>query len=174
MTADVAKIGLLVFVAAVLQVAVFADVTVLGGEPDILLVTLVAIALRRGPIVGAFAGFFAGLLLDVSLLDTLGLTSLVLILVGYWTGRFGETAAEGRRWAPYAAVAAATFLYLAATLVVHFLIAAPAPARAVLLETMFQVIVLNLLLAWPVYGLVRRLLPGRDPVTLSGGAGVVG
>ena len=42
---DVVKVAVLVFVAAVLQTAVFTDVEVLGGTPDVLLVTLVAVSL---------------------------------------------------------------------------------------------------------------------------------
>lgn len=174
MIVDAVKVAAIVFLAAVLQVAVFAEAFVLGGTPDILLVTLVAVALLRGSIAGAFAGFLAGLLVDIAMLEMLGLTSLVLTLVGYWTGRFGETSAPGRRYAPYLAVAAMTFLYLAATLALRFLLGEPAPAREVLLETFFQTLALNLLVTWPVYHLLGRLLPEREPVTLSTGAGVVG
>lgn len=174
MIADSAKIVAIVFVAAILQVAVFAEAAVLGGAPDILLVTLVAVALLRGSIAGAFAGFLGGLLVDIAMLDMLGLTSLVLTLVGYWTGRYGETSAGGRRYAPYVAVAAATFLYLAATLMVRYLLGEPAPARDVLLESLVQTMVLSVLLTWPVYGLLRRLMPEREHATLSAGVNVVG
>ena len=61
MIVDALKIGVVVFVAAVVQTAVFSGMSVLGGEPDVLLVTLVAVALVRGATAGAFAGFFAGL-----------------------------------------------------------------------------------------------------------------
>jgi rod shape-determining protein MreD len=171
---DAVKIGVIVFLAAVLQAAVFAEVVVLGGTPDILLVTLVAVALLRGSIAGASAGFLGGLLVDTAMLDMLGLTSLVLTLVGYWTGRFGETSAPGRRYAPYLAVATMTLLYLAATIALRFLLGEPAPARDVLLEAFFQTLALNLIVTWPVYHLLRRLLPEREPVTLSMGVGVVG
>ena len=45
---DAVKVAVLVFVAAVLQTAVFSDAVVLRGTPDILLVTLMAISLLRG------------------------------------------------------------------------------------------------------------------------------
>ena len=50
---DGLKIVVLVFLGAILQVAVFSDVRILGGEPDLLLVTLVAVALLRGSVAGA-------------------------------------------------------------------------------------------------------------------------
>ena len=159
---DTFKVAALVFVAAVLHTAVFSGIVVLGGTPDLLLVTLVAVALLRGALVGAVAGFCGGLLVDVAVLGTLGMTSLLLTLVGYWSGRYGETTARDRRYAPYAAVAVMTLLYLLGTLAVRFMLAEPAPARTVLVDTFLQTLVLNLLLMWPVYGLVRRLLPDRE------------
>ena len=62
------KVAVLVFVAAVLQTAVFTDVEVLRGTPDVLLVTLIAVSLARGSMVGALAGFGAGLVVDTALL----------------------------------------------------------------------------------------------------------
>jgi rod shape-determining protein MreD len=174
LTADALKIAAVVFVASVLQVAVVSEVIVLGGTPDVLLVALVSLALLRGSVAGAFAGFLAGLLVDIAVLGMLGLTSLVLTLVGYWSGRLGETMTSGRRYSPYVVVGVMTLFYLAATLALRFLLGEPAPARHVLLETLFQTLGLNLLLTWPVHRFLRWLLPERDPVTLSAGARAIG
>lgn len=174
MIVDAVKVGAVVFVAAVLQASVFAGIVVLGGTPDILLVTLIAIALLRGPMVGAFAGFFGGLLIDIATLGTLGMTSLLLTIAGYWAGRYGETTTSGRRYAPYLAVAAMTFLYLLGALALRFTLAEPAPARVVLLETFVQSLALNVLAMWPVYGIARRLLPRRETGTLSSEVGALG
>ena len=172
---DALKVAALVFVAAVLQTSVFSGVVVLGGSPDLLLVTLVAVALLRGALVGAVAGFCGGLLVDVALLGTLGMTSLLLTLVGYWTGRYGETTARDRRYAPYLAVAVMTLLYLLGSLALRFMLAEPAPVRAVLVESFVQSLALNLLMMWPVYGFVRRVLPQRDTAGgLARGVGVIG
>jgi rod shape-determining protein MreD len=172
--ADALKIGAIVFVAAVLQVAVFSDVVVLRGTPDLMLVTLVAVSLRRGSTVGACAGFFGGLLIDIATLGTLGLTSLVLTLVGYWAGRYGETTGRNRAYAPYLSVAVMTLAYLLGLLAVRFMLAEPAPARVVLVDTLLQTLALNLLLTWPVYRLVRRLLRVRETVGLAAGVGASG
>jgi rod shape-determining protein MreD len=66
-----AKAAVLVFLAAILEVSVFSDVKILGGVPDLLLVTIVAVALLRGSIAGACLGFFAGLVVDTATLETL-------------------------------------------------------------------------------------------------------
>jgi rod shape-determining protein MreD len=158
---DALKIGLLVFTASILQVSVFSGVSILGGTPDLLLVTLVAVALLRGSIAGAAAGFLGGLIVDVATLEILGVTSLLLTLAGYWIGRYGETTARDRTHAPFLAVAVVTILYAFGALALRFVLGEPAPARLILVDTLFQGIVLNLILTWPVYTLVRRLLPPR-------------
>jgi rod shape-determining protein MreD len=157
-----AKAAAVVFLAAILQASVFSSVFVLRATPDVLLVTLVAVALLRGSIVGAAAGFFGGLLIDTANLGTLGVTSLLLTLVGYWVGRYGETTGRDRSHAPFVAVALITVLYAFAALFLHFVLGDPAPARVVLLDTLFQTIGLNLLVTWPIHSLVRRLLPPAE------------
>jgi rod shape-determining protein MreD len=172
---DGVKIALLVFVAAILQTAVFADVDILGGTPDLLLVALVAVALLRGSLTGAIAGFCAGLVVDTALLGTLGVTSLLLTLAGFWTGRYAETTVRERRFTPYLAIAVMTPLYLVAELVVRFLLAEPAPVQSVLITSLLQTIVLNVLLMWPVWALVRRLLPAASGSgTFARGVGALG
>lgn len=101
------RVAPLVLVAAVVQVAVVTGTRLAAAEPSLLLATIVAIALLRGSIVGACAGFAGGLLVDVMALETLGLTALLLTVVGYWAGRYGETTGRGRAYAaPLAAFTA--------------------------------------------------------------------
>jgi rod shape-determining protein MreD len=135
---------------------------VLGGVPDLLLVTLVAVALLRGTIVGAAGGFFAGLLVDTATLETLGLTSLVLTFGGYWIGRYGETTGRDRTHAPFVSVAVVTVLYAVGVLVLHFMIGDPVSARRILLESLVPTIAFNLVLTAPVYWVVTKLLPPLD------------
>jgi rod shape-determining protein MreD len=156
---DFVKWVAIVFAAAILQVSVFSSVTILHGTPDLLLVTIIAVALLRGPVVGALAGFWAGLLLDTANLGTLGVTSLLLTIAGYWTGRYGETTGRDRTHAPFVSVAVITFLYALGSLTFRYVLGDPAPARTVLWSTLFQGIALNLILTWPVYALAKLLLP---------------
>ncbi len=163
---DGLKAAALLFVAAIMQVSIFAQVHVLGGVPDVLLVMLVAVALLRGAIVGAAGGFFAGLLVDTASLGKLGLTSLVLTIAGYWIGRYGETTGRDRAHAPFLSVAVVTVLYSFGLLIVHFVLGERAPAGAVL-AGLVPSIVLNLILTAPVYALVRRVLRPLDRSDLA-------
>jgi rod shape-determining protein MreD len=163
---DGVKAAALLFVAAVFQVSVFSQVHVFGAVPDVMLVTLVAVALLRGSVVGAIGGFCAGLVVDTATLGTLGLTSLVLTLAGYWIGRYGETTGRDRAHAPFLSVAVVTVLYQFGLLVVHFVLGESAPAGAVV-RSLVPAIVLNLILTAPIYALARRLLRpvNRDELT---------
>ena len=123
------RIAPLVFVAAVVQVTVLGGARVLWAEPDLLLVTIVCVALAAGSIPGAAAGFAGGLLVDVMTLGTLGTTSIVLTLAGYWAGRYGETTGRGRRYAPALASFAISILAGLGGVALHFLLGEPVAAR---------------------------------------------
>ena len=156
--ADAAKAGVLLFVAAILQVAILDRIRIVHATPDLLLVTLVGVSLLRGSLFGATGGFFAGLVVDTADLGTLGVTSLLLTIAGYWIGRYGETTGRDRAHAPFLSVAVVTVLVAVGQLVLHFMIGDHVSARLVLLDALVPGIVLNLLLTPPVSGLCRRLL----------------
>jgi len=157
--ADAGRAAAVLFVAVILQVSILNDVDILHGRPKLLLVTVVAVSLLRGAVFGAVAGFCAGFLADTGTFGMLGFTSLLLTLAGYWTGRYGETTGRDRAHAPVLSVAVVTVLYQFSALLLHFMLGDPAPAREVLLNGLVPTVFLNVLLTFPVYSLVRRLLP---------------
>jgi len=153
-----AKVAVLIFVAAILQVTIFSSVEILGGTPDVVLLTLMSVALLRGSIYGAAAGFAAGLLVDTANPATLGVTSLLLTIAGYWIGRYGETTGRDRAHAPYVSVAVATILVQFGALFLHYMLGDDVSARTVLVGALPAKVGLNLLLTLPVYALTRRVL----------------
>ena len=161
---DIAKAGVVVFVVAIMQVTMFNTVDILGGTPDVLLVTLLCVALLRGSVAGAVAGFWAGLILDTANLATLGVSSLLLTVAGYWIGRYGETTGRDRAHAPYLSVGVVTVLYAVGALIVHYMLGDQVSGRRVLLDALPPGLLLNLVLTAPVYAVVRRLLPPVSPL----------
>lgn len=157
MAASAAKAGLLLFFAVIVHVTIVGEIRLLGGSPDLVLVVLVVVALLNGAIFGAISGFWAGLLLDVALLDTLGLTSLLLTLAGFWIGRYGETTGKGRAHAPLLSVGVVTVLYAVGALILHFMLGDPVSARVALVEALPAEVAMNLLLAVPLFALGRAL-----------------
>jgi rod shape-determining protein MreD len=161
MAVDVAKAAVLLFFAVVIQLAIMAQVTILGGHPNLVLVAVVCVALLRGAVFGAVAGFSAGLLADTGVFGTLGFTALLLTLAGYWTGRYGETTGRDRAHAPMVSIAVITLLYQVAALVLRYLLGQNAPGGAIF-AGLVPTVALNLILTFPVYALARRLLRPRD------------
>jgi rod shape-determining protein MreD len=163
MLADAAKLLLLLFAAVLAQIAVFAPMDVAGGHPNLVLVALLVTALLRGSILGAIGGFWAGFLIDVASLGTLGFTSLLLTLAGYWIGRYGETTGAERAHAPFVSVAVVTVLYAVGDAVLRFVVGEPASA-SVVAETLPAALILNLVLTAPVYWFCRKLFHRLDRV----------
>ena len=158
----VVKIAVLVFVAAIVQVSMLAPhASIFGGTADVLLVTLVCVALLRGSITGAVAGFAGGVIVDIATLGTLGVTALLLTVAGYWAGRYGETTGRDRPHAVPLAVAVITILVAISGLGLHYMLGDAVSARQALVTTLLPAVPLNVLIAWPLIRLCRALL--RSP-----------
>jgi rod shape-determining protein MreD len=172
MMLDVAKGAALMFVAAIVQVTLLSQINVFHGAPDLVLVALVAVALLRGTIYGAAAGFAAGFVVDTATLQTLGVTSLLLTIAGYWIGRYGETTGRDRTHAPFVSVAVVTVLYSIGALILHYMLGDPASAQRVLVDALPFKLLFNLALTLPVYALCRRIFrpppSGLEEVRLLG------
>jgi len=172
MIADAAKAAAVLFVAAIVQVTLLSQIDVFHGAPDLVLVTLVSIALLRGTIFGAIAGFAVGFVVDTATLQTLGVTSLLLTIAGYWIGRYGETTGRDRTHAPFVSVAVVTFLYSLGALILHYMLGDAVSASRVLLDAFPFELIFNLILTLPVYALCRRLFrrapTGLEEVQLIG------
>lgn len=82
-------IGTFVFVAVMIQLTLLSRLGLPGATPDLVVVTVAALALAMGPVQGATAGFAAGILVDLAPpADTLlGVNAIVYLVVGYVIGR---------------------------------------------------------------------------------------
>ncbi|HUZ80713.1 MAG TPA: rod shape-determining protein MreD [Gaiellaceae bacterium] len=154
---DGVKAALVLFVASLLQLSVLTEYRPFRAG-SIVVVALLSVALLRGSVFGAVAGFMTGLLLDTATLGTLGITSLLLTVAGFWIGRYGETTARDRFHAPYVSVAVVTVLYAFGQVALQFVLGQPAPAGLVANAIPLALLV-NLLVTLPVYTLIRRLFP---------------
>ena len=81
--------AILIVLAVIIEVTVLAPLDFPGATPSLVLVTVAALAFAFGPVTGAASGFAAGLLLDLAppATGTLGISSLILTLIGYALGR---------------------------------------------------------------------------------------
>jgi rod shape-determining protein MreD len=157
------KAGGLLTVAALVQISIAEWIEVGEGHPDVVLVTLIAVALLRGPVFGAVSGFWVGLVLDTASFGTFGLTSLLLTIAGYWTGRFGELTTRASAHPLLIAVALGTVGVALGSAVLHFMLGLTVPASYLFLGVLLPTLALNMLLAYPLYGLCARVFPPQVP-----------
>jgi rod shape-determining protein MreD len=152
-----------VAVAALLQVAAFEGGDLGGAAPDLLLVTVLLVAWHRGAVAGVWAGFAGGLLVDTVTLERLGVTSLLLLLAGYWAGRYGETTGRGRAYAPYLTVLVLAVAYGIAGYALSALLGDPVAAGRVF-GPLFPAALLDVVLAAVIGRVIHRAL-GRSPAS---------
>ena len=169
---DALSIWGLLTVAVLLQVTVVVDVRVVGGTPSLPVVVVVAVALLRGPVVGALAGFYGGFLADALGAGLVGASALILVLVGYASGAWGESVNDRAALRPLVLVAAMSVLADLGSLTVAILVGTGPAIGTTLFAGAIPAAMVNLLLAIAVYPLVRRLLR-RDDAAPSGVRGPV-
>ena len=161
MTWNATSIGRLVaigLVGGILQLTTISQIAVFGVPADLSPLLVAAVGLLCGSIAGASFGFGLGLFMDTLLAQTLGLTSLVLLTAGYGAGRLRELRDPAHGLVPVAVGAAATAAAAIGFAVLQFLLGVDAPVSLLLLRQILMTIVLNTLLALPVYAVCRRVL----------------
>jgi cell shape-determining protein MreD len=111
---------------------------------------------------------------DMALLQTLGVTSLLLIGVGYLAGRYRELRDATHKLVPPIGGLVATLAYAAAFSLVQFLLGVESPVSPLVIREIVVGAVLNAFLAIPMFAVVRAFLradliddlrPRRRPVT---------
>jgi rod shape-determining protein MreD len=163
------RVGLLLVLAVVLQLSTFSQMGILGGRFDLVVLAVIAVAYYSGSQPGAATGFAAGFLLDLLSGATMGASSLVLTAVGYGVGRFRELRDPSHGLLPMAVTAAATGAWLLAFAAVSIMLDVGATVSPLVLREMVVTVLLNTLIALPVFVGCRRLLRpvlAVDPLAL--------
>ena len=156
--AIVARIALMILIGVILQLAFFSKITILGTSPNVLPVLAVCLGLLGGAVVGAVCGFTMGLLLDSALLQTLGVSSLVLLAAGYLAGRYREGFDISNPLVPLGLAGSLTFMAAGGFALVQLMLGVDAPVSLLVLRELFLQALYGALLMLPVYPLVRRVL----------------
>jgi rod shape-determining protein MreD len=152
------RIVLVAFFAVVIQETAISQISIFDVNADITPLVVMSIGLLCGSMPGAIAGFGIGLFVDMALFQTLGITSLLYIVIGYWSGRLHELRNPSHGLVPLALGAAATAFAGIGMAVIQFLLGVDAPVSVLLVEQIVVQVLINSLIALPVYELVRRLL----------------
>jgi rod shape-determining protein MreD len=145
-------------VGGILQLTTVSQIAIFGVPADLSPLLVATVGLLCGSIAGASFGFGIGLFMDTLLAQTLGVTSLVLLFAGYGAGRLRELRDPAHALIPVAVGAAATATAAVGFSVLQFLLGVDAPVSFLLVRQILMTIVLNALLAMPVYLACRRVL----------------
>jgi len=152
------RLVVLGLLGVVLQAAAISQIEVFGVPADITPLLTMAVGLLLGSTTGAAFGFGVGLLADTAQLETLGVTSLLLVTIGYGAGRLRELRDPAHGLAPMAVGAAAAAVSSIGYVLLQFFLGVDVPFSLLLLRDVLLSIVLATLLALPVYAIVRRAL----------------
>jgi rod shape-determining protein MreD len=152
------RTGVLVLLVVVIQISGIQAMPILGGTIDLVPLLVGAVAIYAGSISGAVVGFAVGLLLDIAIGQTLGLSSLVLTALGYGVGRYRDLRDPAHGLLPLPVAAAATAGYLAAIAAVSFMLSIGSTVSLLVLREAVIEILLNVAIALPFFALVRRVL----------------
>ena len=160
------RLAVLGVLVVLLQVSAITQIELFGTNADLVPLAIAAAGLLAGSVSGACFGFFVGLFLDLALVQTVGLSSLVYVGVGYWAGRFRELRDPQSALVPLAVGAGATAAAMVGYSLMQFLLGVEAPVSFLLAREILATVLLNGVIATPVYAGVRRaLLPAlpEDP-----------
>ena len=152
------RIALLLILGVVVQLSFFSELSLLGATPDILPVLAVALGLLGGGVLGAVCGFALGLLTDSLLLQTLGVSSIVLLAIGYLAGRWRESFDITSALVPPLLTAALALLGAAMFAAIQLMLGVEAPVSLLVVREIVVKALLAGLFAIPIYPLVRRIL----------------
>jgi rod shape-determining protein MreD len=145
-------------VTVVLQEAAISQISIFGVSADLTPLVVMSVGLLAGPMAGAVTGFGIGLFVDLVLVQTLGVTSLLYIAIGYWSGRLRELRDPAHGLVPLVVGASATAFAGLGMVMIQFLLGVDAPVSLLLLQQIIITVLVNTLIALPVYALVRRVL----------------
>lgn len=149
--------------AALLQASVVQRLEIAGAAPNILLLTVISLALLTNSVDGAIYGFIGGLMLSLSAMLALGPHAIVCTVIGYWVGRWGEVSITDEHPVPP----------LVAGLLGSIALAIGIPLLAFLVSTTtidgvwgtaLLATIWNTILITPVYMAIRAVFP-RSPQT---------
>ena len=152
------RIVAIAFLGVLLQLSFFSQVELFHVSPDVLPALVVCLALLGGSLTGAVCGFAIGLFVDCLLVEALGITSLVLLGIGYGAGLFRERFEIHGALIPALLCMGLTLLAELGFAVIQLMLGIDAPVSTLIIRDMLLKSVYAFFLAWPIYLGVRRAL----------------
>lgn len=158
----------IIMFAVLVQVSIIERISIAGSHLDLVLLACVSIALLTDSVVGTLVGFLAGLMLALTTATIIGPHAIVLAIIGYWCGRWGEVSVD--RLHPIPPVIAALLATLADSFGVQlagFILGVASSPSAMSWTAVISMTAFNIVCILPVYLTVMRIVgsPQFDPNT---------
>ena len=168
--ADVARSSIVMFLLLTIQLTLLDSVRVAGAHPDVMLLIAVSAGFVGGPERGAAFGFATGLLADLFLPTTFGLSALVGCLVGSGVGLTTTSFLGGSWWLAPVVAATATAAGTVAYAILGAMLGDPQQLTVFLTPALVVVTPAAAILAIPVLRLVAWAVPPATPVVAQAGS----
>lgn len=140
------------------QVAAVSQLKIFGTNADLTPLVVASAGLLAGSLSGAVFGFGVGLFLDLALVQTVGLSSLLFLIIGFGSGRLRELRDPQAAVVPIAVGAAATAIAQIGFSVMQFLLGDEVPLGFGLIRQILLAILLGAIIAPAVHLVARRWL----------------
>lgn len=128
-----------------------------GFSANLMLLLTVSVAYLRGNKVGAFFGFMAGLLQDLTAGSYFGLAMFSYMTVGLVFGKFSVNLFREQSLLPVISSVPALALHFAITIAFLFLLGRPVDLITFVRSDFWYLAIIQLVLAYPVHRLVTAL-----------------
>jgi rod shape-determining protein MreD len=168
--ADVARSTIVVFVLLVVQLTLLDSVRVAGAHPEIMLLVPASAGYLGGPERGAVYGFCTGLVFDLFLPTTFGLSALVGCLLGYGVGLVTVGLVRSSWWLPPLVAAAATAAGMAGYAILGAVLGDPKQLTVFLVPALSVATPAAAILAIPVLRFVAWAVPTASSGAMQAGA----
>ncbi|MHB8681801.1 MAG: hypothetical protein ACYDA2_06885 [Acidimicrobiales bacterium] len=166
-TADVARYSLVVVAVLAVQHALLDFVHLGGAHPDVVLLLPAAAGYIGGPERGAMVGFFTGIVTDLLLPTTFGLSALVFCMLAFATGAATTGLVRSSWWLAVLTFTAATVAGLVAYAILGAVLGTPGMLTADLAPALVVATPAAAVLAVPLRALVAWAVPPSPPAAAT-------
>ncbi len=159
---DSTRVCLVVLLFVTVQETLVLDVRVGGVHPDIMVLLPIVAGIVGGPARGASMGFGAGLVSDLFLPTSFGLSALVGSLIGFAVGVTTLALDRSALWLPPLVALGASAVYEGTYAVLGSVLGQPQMLHVDLLRIILVVSITNAVLAIPALRMVGWALPAAS------------
>ncbi len=138
----------------VLLSTVFQNIEIRGVLPNTTIIIVISFSLLRGSTGGGTVGFFSGLMYDILFGSSIGFYALLLMLVGYISGKFNENFYRENYFLPAILSAAGVLAYESVIYITHVFMSGNFMYFYFLFNKFLPEVVYTLVFVIPVYRII--------------------